>query len=111
MDYEKAFDSVETGAVLESLQRCQVDWRYIEVLRFLYGAATISVQVQNQQSKYIQLRKGVRQRDVISPKLFTNAWKICLRCWIGKECALMSMARTSHTYDLPMNRPNGGVAS
>ncbi|KAL0895220.1 hypothetical protein ABMA27_013658 [Loxostege sticticalis] len=28
VDYEKAFDSVETWAVLESLQRCQVDWRY-----------------------------------------------------------------------------------
>jgi hypothetical protein len=28
VDYGKAFDSVEIWSVLESLQRCQVDWRY-----------------------------------------------------------------------------------
>ena len=33
VDYEKAFDSIETWAVLESLQRCQIYWRYVEVLR------------------------------------------------------------------------------
>lgn len=72
VDYEKAFDSVETWAVLESLQRCQVDWRYVEVLRSLYKAASMSVQVQYHKTKPIQLLIGVRQGDVISPKLFSN---------------------------------------
>ena len=36
VDYEKAFDSVETWAVLQSLQRCQIDYRYIEVLKCSY---------------------------------------------------------------------------
>ncbi|XP_046976516.1 uncharacterized protein LOC124542632 [Vanessa cardui] len=72
VDYEKAFDSVEIWAVLESLQRCQVDWRYIQVMRCLYEAATMSVRVQNQQTNPIPLHRGVRQGDVISPKLFTN---------------------------------------
>ncbi|CAG9133443.1 unnamed protein product [Plutella xylostella] len=71
--YEKAFDSIETWAVLESLQRCQIDWRYIEVLRCLYNAATMTVQVQDHKTRPIQLQRGVRQGDVISPKLFTNA--------------------------------------
>ena len=86
VDYEKAFDSVETWAVLESLQRCQVDYRYIEVLRCLYEAATMSVQVQGQQSKPIQLRRGVRQGDVISPKLFTSALEDMFKTldWKGK---------------------------
>ncbi|RVE40475.1 hypothetical protein evm_014875 [Chilo suppressalis] len=73
VDYEKAFDSIEIWSVLESLQRCQVDWRYIQVIRCLYEAATMSVQVQNQQTSPIPLHRGVRQGDVISPKLFTNA--------------------------------------
>ncbi|KAJ0178721.1 hypothetical protein K1T71_005496 [Dendrolimus kikuchii] len=73
VDYEKAFDSIETWAVLESLQRCRIDWRYIEVLRCLYNAATMTVQIQDRRAKPIPLRRGVRQGDVISPKLFTNA--------------------------------------
>ncbi|KAL0831036.1 hypothetical protein ABMA28_001919 [Loxostege sticticalis] len=31
VDYEKAFDSIETWAVLQSLQRCHIDYRYVEV--------------------------------------------------------------------------------
>ncbi|RVE40503.1 hypothetical protein evm_014848 [Chilo suppressalis] len=73
VDYEKAFDSIETWAVLQSLQRCQVDYRYVEVLRYLYENATMSVRLQNQSSNPIQLKRGVRQGDVISPKLFTAA--------------------------------------
>ncbi len=73
VDYEKAFDSIETWAVLRSLQRCHIDFRYIEVLKCLYTNATMSVQVQNQSTKNIPLQRGVRQGDVISPKLFTAA--------------------------------------
>lgn len=73
VDYEKAFDSIETWAVLQSLQRCQVDYRYIEVLRYLYQNATMTIRVQNQNTNPIQLQRGVRQGDVISPKLFTAA--------------------------------------
>ncbi len=73
VDYEKAFDSIETWAVLQSLQRCQIDYRYIEALKGLYENATMSVRLQDQNSKPIQLQRGVRQGDVISPKLFTTA--------------------------------------
>ncbi|CAK1586319.1 unnamed protein product [Parnassius mnemosyne] len=62
-----------TWAVLQSLQRCQVDCRYIEVLKCLYSRATMAIRVQNQNTKPIQLQRGVRQGDVISPKLFTAA--------------------------------------
>jgi hypothetical protein len=64
---------VEIWSVLESLQRCQLDWRYIQVMRCLYESATMSVKVQKQQTKPVPLHRGVRQGDVISPKLFTNA--------------------------------------
>ena len=73
VDYEKAFDSIETWAVLQSLQRCHIDHRYIEVLKCLYENATMSVRIQDQYTKPIQLQRGVRQGDVISPKLFTAA--------------------------------------
>lgn len=88
VDYEKAFDSIETWAVLESLQRCQIDYRYIEVLRGLYNDATMAVQVQDQQTKHIPLRRGVRQGDVISPKLFTNALEDMFKTLDWKEKGL-----------------------
>uniref|UniRef100_A0A2H1V7W6 SFRICE_004217 n=1 Tax=Spodoptera frugiperda TaxID=7108 RepID=A0A2H1V7W6_SPOFR len=53
VDYEKAFDSIDTWSILESLQRSQV-------LRNLYDAATMVVQVQNQQTEPIHLHRGVR---------------------------------------------------
>lgn len=86
VDYEKAFDSIETWAVLESLQRCHIDWRYIEVLRCLYNAATMTVQVQDQRTRPIHLHRGVRQGDVISPKLFTNAMEDVFKTlnWTGR---------------------------
>ncbi|CAH2246833.1 jg12405 [Pararge aegeria aegeria] len=59
VNYEKAFDSVETWAVLRSLQRCRIDYRYIEVLKCLYKNATVSVRIQDQTTKPIQLQRGV----------------------------------------------------
>ncbi|CAB3240548.1 unnamed protein product [Arctia plantaginis] len=86
VDYEKALDSIEIWSVLESLQRCQVDWRYIQVMKCLYEAATMSVQVQNQQTRPVPLHRGVRQGDVISPKLFTNAMEDMFKTlhWKGR---------------------------
>ncbi|CAG9103041.1 unnamed protein product [Plutella xylostella] len=72
-NYEKAFDSIELWAMLQSLQRCHIDYRYIEVLRCMYNAATMSVRLHEHSTKPIQLQRGVRQGDVISPKLFTCA--------------------------------------
>ncbi|CAG9136986.1 unnamed protein product [Plutella xylostella] len=70
VDYEKAFDSIETWAVLNALQRCHIDYRHIEVLKCLYRNATMSVRVEDQTTEAIPLQRGVRQGDVISPKLF-----------------------------------------
>jgi hypothetical protein len=43
------------------------------MLQSLYENATMSVRLQDQDFKPIQLRRGVRQGGVISPKLFTAA--------------------------------------
>ncbi|CAH2093806.1 unnamed protein product [Euphydryas editha] len=60
VDYEKAFDSVETWAVLQSLQRYTCNF-------------SMSVRVQEHSTKAIPMQRGVIQGDVISPKLFTKA--------------------------------------
>lgn len=72
VDYEKAFDTVEHWAVMQSLERCRIDQRYIQLMKGLYNSATMTVQVQASTTT-IPINRGVRQGDVISPKLFTNA--------------------------------------
>ncbi|KAI8429963.1 hypothetical protein MSG28_000423 [Choristoneura fumiferana] len=58
VDYEKAFDSIETWAVMQALQR----------------------------TKPIPLQRGVRQGDVIAPKLFTVALEDAFKVldWKGR---------------------------
>jgi hypothetical protein len=85
--YEKNFDSIETWAVLQSLQRCQVDcrWkRYIEVLKCLYENTTMSGRLKDQNSRPITLQWEVRQGDVISSKLFTAGLEDFLKTGLEK---------------------------
>ncbi|KAK6740981.1 hypothetical protein RB195_009058 [Necator americanus] len=59
IDLKKAFDSIETEAVVEALDNQGVPTQYIKLLRELY--------------------KGVRQGDTISPKIFTAILENALR--------------------------------
>ena len=70
VDYEKAFDSVETNAVLTSLKNQGIDSEYISTIAEIYREGNSVVKL-NDTSNKIPLCKGVRQGDTISPKLFT----------------------------------------
>ena len=71
VDYEKAFDSVETQAILSSLKNQGVEPTYIALLADIYFNCTSRVQL-HKESKPINIKQGVRQGDTISPKLFTS---------------------------------------
>ena len=70
VDYEKAFDSVETQAVLKTLQEQGINNNYIKIIKDIYTGCTTTVNLHKESNK-INIRKGVRQGDNISPKLFT----------------------------------------
>ncbi|KAL0839312.1 hypothetical protein ABMA28_016056 [Loxostege sticticalis] len=70
VDYKKAFDSVETWAVSESLRNARVDNRYINIIESIYSNATLKVAIPYH-TKPVKIQRGVRQGDTISPKLFT----------------------------------------
>ncbi|KAK6762114.1 hypothetical protein RB195_022997 [Necator americanus] len=59
IDLKKAFDSVETEAVVEALDNQRVPTQYLKVLRELY--------------------KGVRRGDTIPPKIFTATLENAMR--------------------------------
>ena len=71
VDYEKAFDSVETWSILDSLDECRVDSRYTRTIKSIYENATSCVKLHENTSKF-KIGRGVRQGDIISPKLFTS---------------------------------------
>ncbi len=70
IDYEKAFDSVKTAAVMQALKQQGVDELYIKVLEDIYRDSTATIQL-HKKSRKIPIRKGARQGDKISPILFT----------------------------------------
>ncbi|CAH2104933.1 unnamed protein product [Euphydryas editha] len=96
VDYEKTFDSIETWAVLQSLQRCHIDYRYFKVLQCLYNNTSMSVRVQEYSTRTIPM-PYVSQADVISPKLFTAALEDAFKLleWKGNGININSEYITS----------------
>ena len=68
VDYEKAFDSVQTQAILASLQEQGIEDVYIEILKDTQSSVTVHL---HKEIEKIRIKRGVRQGDTISPKLFT----------------------------------------
>ncbi|KAK6756094.1 hypothetical protein RB195_014468 [Necator americanus] len=79
VDYEKAFDSVETNAILSALVDQGVDASYVRTLANCYDRCTTRIQLFHRPLA-IPIGKGVREGDTISPKLFTAALQ-----WIMKS--------------------------
>ena len=70
VDYEKAFDSIEFTPLFTALANQGVDPAYITILKDLYNGATSTLKLHKDSNK-INLERGARQGDNISPKLFT----------------------------------------
>ena len=84
---EKAFDSVERKDLFTALRKVGVNEGYVQLLEDIYTDAkakihidaTAKINIENDVSKTINIEKGVRQRDTISPKLFTAAMEDILK--------------------------------
>ncbi|KAK6765010.1 hypothetical protein RB195_025083 [Necator americanus] len=76
--FKKAFDSVETEAVVEALENQGVPTQYIKVLRELYSNFTTGISP-FYQNIIIDVKRGVRQGDTISPKIFTATFENAMR--------------------------------
>ncbi|TKR73976.1 hypothetical protein L596_021211 [Steinernema carpocapsae] len=72
IDYEKAFDSVECVAIWNAAQRQGVHPKLVKLLQKIYEEASSRIQVGRAQVP-IEVQRGVRQGDTISPKLFNAA--------------------------------------
>lgn len=70
IDFEKAFDKVRHGKMLQLLKKSGIDDKDIRVIANLYWGQTACVRVGNQLSEEIEIKRGVRQGCVLSPMLF-----------------------------------------
>ena len=73
IDYEKAFDSVEHEVIFQALRNIGINESYINIIEDIYTEAKARVHIEKQESEEINILRGVRQGDPISPKLFTAA--------------------------------------
>ena len=77
VDYEKAFDSVQTQAILTSLQEQGIEDVYIEILKDIYTDSSVTVHL-HKESEKIRIKRGVRQGDTISPSCSRQHWRAYL---------------------------------
>ena len=70
VDYEKAFDSVQTLVILTSLQGQGIEDVYIEILKSIYTDSSVTLHLHTE-SENIRIKRGVRHGDTISPKMFS----------------------------------------
>uniref|UniRef100_A0A7I4XRA8 Reverse transcriptase domain-containing protein n=1 Tax=Haemonchus contortus TaxID=6289 RepID=A0A7I4XRA8_HAECO len=78
IDLKKAFDTVETEAVIEALGKLGVPAQYIRMLRELYDSYTTRISPFYKEV-IINVKGGVRQGDTISPKFFCVAFENVMR--------------------------------
>jgi len=78
IDYEKAFDTVEHGAIIRALKRQGVDDAYTRVLAECYRDTSTTIQL-FETAVTVPITKGVRQGDTISPQLFSACLEDIIR--------------------------------
>ncbi|KAK6735097.1 hypothetical protein RB195_018346 [Necator americanus] len=78
INLKKAFDSVETEAVVEALDNQGVPTQYIKVFRELYSNITTRI-APLYNNIIIDVKREVRHGDTISPKIFTATLENAMR--------------------------------
>ena len=85
IDYEKAFDKVRHPQLIEILKNLNIDGKDIRLITNLYWSQQAAVNIDNNLTPWIEIRRGVRQGCVMSPDLFALYGEIIMRSIEGME--------------------------
>jgi len=70
MGFRQAFDTVKLLAILKVLEESRINHRYSNIIRNIYEKATTTAHFHTN-TKKIEIKRGFKQDDIISPTLFT----------------------------------------
>lgn len=87
VDYEKAFDSIEINAVINALAKQGIHQKYLKTLLNTNRGCSTQIRLFYKDLN-IPIRRGVRQGDTISPKLFTAALEDVFRQLDWDKCGI-----------------------
>ena len=71
VDYQKAFDTIDRTKLWTKLLSSGISGRILKVIKNLYSQAKSCVNVSGKNSEYFSCNVGVRQRENLSPLLFS----------------------------------------
>ncbi|KAE9412726.1 hypothetical protein Angca_007906, partial [Angiostrongylus cantonensis] len=92
---KKAFDSIEIKAFMEVLGSQEVPAQYIKILRELYKNFTTKISPFYNDIN-LDVKRGVRQGDTISPNLFTATLQNVMRTLEGNNMRVKFDGRQVH---------------
>lgn len=79
VDYNKAFDTLKHGKIWEALEAQGIDNKYIRLIAKIYKNMKAKIKTERI-GEYFPIKRGVRQGDPMSPKLFSAVLEYVFRC-------------------------------
>lgn len=79
LDYMKAFDKVKHDSLFQILENLDIDGKDLRIIRNLYWDQKAAIRINNDNSNYTGIKRGVRQGCVLSPDLFNIFSEMILR--------------------------------
>jgi hypothetical protein len=104
LDYEKAYDKVNREFMFEMLESRGFSPRWLKTLKSLLNKGSVGVRINDKNSEFFLIGKGVRQGDPISPILFNFMADVFTRM-------LIKAANHGHISGLMQSMTNTGVIS